>query len=47
MAVAAESSNSLEVEEYPFNEQVLNKIFYVDLFNCINYPLINLNYFQV
>ena len=39
MAVAAESSNSLRIKEYPFNEPVLNKIFYVDLFSRINYPL--------
>ena len=39
MAVAAESSNSLEIEECPLNGPVLNKIFYVDLFNRINYPL--------
>ena len=39
MAVAAESSNSLEIEECPFNEPVLNKMFYVDLVNRINYPL--------
>ena len=39
MAVAAESSNCLEIEQYPFNGPVLNKIFYVDLFSRINYPL--------
>ena len=39
MAVAAESSNSLEIEECPLNGPVLNKIFYVDLFSRINYPL--------
>ena len=38
MAVAAESSNSLEIEEWPFNGPVLKKIFYVDLFKRINYP---------
>ena len=38
MAVAAESSNSLEIAECPFNGAVFNKIFYVDLFNRINYP---------
>ena len=39
MVVAAESSNSLEIEEWPFNGPVSNKIFYVDLFKRINYPL--------
>ena len=39
MAVIAESSESLDLEECNFNEQVLNKVFYVDLFSCINYPL--------
>ena len=39
MAVAAESSNSLQIQECPFNGPELNKIFYVDLFSRINYPL--------
>ena len=39
MAKAAESSNSLHIEKYPFNEPVLNKIFCMDLFSRINYPL--------
>ena len=47
MAEAAESSNSLHIEEYDFNEPVLNKIFYVALFGCINYPLTAKNYFQI
>ena len=39
MAVAAKSSNCFEIEQYPFNGPVLNKIFYVDLFSRMNYPL--------
>ena len=39
MAVAAESSNSLHIEQCPFNKPVLNNIFDVDLFSFINYPL--------
>ena len=39
MAVAADSSNSLHIEECDFNEPVLNKIVYMNLFSCINYPL--------
>ena len=40
MTVAAESSNSLQIEECPFNGPVFNKIFHVDLFGPINYSLI-------
>ena len=37
MAVAAELSNDLHIEECPFNEPDLNKIFHVDLFSRINH----------
>ena len=40
MAVAAESSSSFHIGEWDFNEPVLNKIFYVDLFYCINILLL-------
>ena len=39
MAVAPESRNSLHIEECDFDEQVLNKISFMDLFSCMNYPL--------
>ena len=39
MAVAAESSHSLQIEECDLDEPVLNKISFVDLFRCMNYPL--------
>ena len=39
MAVAADSSNSFHIEICCFNQPVLNKICYVDLFSCINRPL--------
>ena len=39
MPVAAESGNSLHMEECDFNEPVFSKSFYVDVFSCINCPL--------
>ena len=39
MAVAAESSHSLQIEECDLDEPVLNKTSFVDLFRCMNYPL--------
>ena len=39
MAVGAESSNSLQTDKCPSIGPVFNKIFYVDLFSRINYPL--------
>ena len=39
MAVGAESSNSMQTDKCPSIGPVFNKIFYVDLFSRINYPL--------
>ena len=39
MAVAAESSNSLQTDKCPSIGPVFNKIFYLNLFSRINYPL--------
>ena len=39
MALAAKSRSSLHIEKCDFNELVLNKIFYLVAFSCINPPL--------
>ena len=39
MAVVAESSDSLQTDKCPSIGPVSNKIFCVDLFSRINYPL--------
>ena len=40
MAVRAKSSTSLPIEEGDFHYLILNKIFYLVPFSCINYPLV-------
>ena len=39
MGVAAKSRSSLHIEKYDFKELVLNTIFYLVVFNCVNLPL--------
>ena len=39
MAAVAKSRNSLHKEKCDFNKLVLNKIFYLVVFSCINLPL--------
>ena len=39
MAVAAKSKSSLHIEECDLKELVLDKIFYLVVFSCINCPL--------
>ena len=39
MAVVAKSRSSLDIEKCDFNMLVLNKIFYLVVFSCINLPL--------
>ena len=38
MGVVAKSRSSLHIEKCHFNKLVLNKIFYLVVFNCINLP---------
>ena len=39
MAVVTKSRSSLHAEKCEFNKLVLNKIFYLVVFSCINLPL--------
>ena len=39
MAAVRRSSSSLHIKEYHFTKQVLNQIFYLALFSCINHDL--------
>ena len=39
MTVATKSRRSLHIEKCDFNELILNKVFYLVLFSCINYRL--------
>ena len=39
MGVVAKSRSSFHIEKYDFNNLVLNKIFYLVIFNCINLPV--------
>ena len=39
MGVAAKSRSSLHIKKYDFNKLVLNTIFYLVVFNCVNLPL--------
>ena len=39
MAAVRRSSSSLHLKEYDFTKQVLNQIFYLVLFSCINHHL--------
>ena len=52
MAVAAKLRSSLRKEKCDFNKLVLNKIFYLVVFSCINLPptakyTSEKNYFQI
>ena len=39
MSVAAKSKSHLHKNKYNFNQQVSNKILYLDFFSCINFPI--------
>ena len=39
MVVVAKSRSSLHIEKCDFDELILNKIFYLVTFSCINLPL--------